>query len=131
MTQKLADDGLNGPGQPEIHDRQKNGYEHNNDQNDQGRHIGFLPRRPMDLPYFLPGILKKLDRAPNSIRNILYPFSHENAERDEMAGQAGLEPATTGFGVRRSSQLELLTLLSSTVSPLCVEYEPGKKDRIF
>ena len=26
-----------------------------------------------------------------------------------MAGQAGLEPATTGFGVRRSSQLELLT----------------------
>src|SRR6266404_4828752 len=25
-----------------------------------------------------------------------------------MAGQAGLEPATTGFGVRRSSQLELL-----------------------
>jgi hypothetical protein len=31
-----------------------------------------------------------------------------------MAGQAGLEPATTGFGVRRSSQLELLT----PVSPL-------------
>jgi hypothetical protein len=30
----------------------------------------------------------------------------------EMAGQAGLEPATTGFGVRRSSQLELLTPLS-------------------
>ena len=26
-----------------------------------------------------------------------------------MAGQAGVEPATTGFGVRRSSQLELLT----------------------
>src|SRR5215510_14938018 len=29
-----------------------------------------------------------------------------------MAGQAGLEPATTGFGVRRSSQLELLTPVS-------------------
>jgi hypothetical protein len=32
----------------------------------------------------------------------------------KLAGQAGLEPATTGFGVRRSSQLELLT----PVSPL-------------
>jgi hypothetical protein len=85
----------------------------------------------MDLPQLLPGILKKLDRVPNGIRNFLCPFSHENAEQDEMAGQAGLEPATTGFGVRRSSQLELLTLLSSTVSPLCAEYEPGKKDRIF
>lgn len=26
-----------------------------------------------------------------------------------MAGQAGFEPATAGFGVRSSSQLELLT----------------------
>jgi hypothetical protein len=32
-----------------------------------------------------------------------------------MAGQAGLEPATTGFGVRRSSQLELLTPLSPQI----------------
>src|SRR5215475_10178933 len=31
-----------------------------------------------------------------------------------MAGQAGLEPATTGFGVRRSSQLELLTPVSQS-----------------
>ena len=32
-----------------------------------------------------------------------------------MAGQAGLEPATTGFGVRRSSQLELLTPVSHQI----------------
>ena len=35
-----------------------------------------------------------------------------------MAGQAGLEPATTGFGVRRSSQLELLT----PISPLDLDF---------
>ncbi len=36
-----------------------------------------------------------------------------------MAGQAGLEPATTGFGVRRSSQLELLT----PTSPLPLQFD--------
>ncbi len=63
----------------------------------------------MDLLQLLPGLLKELDRMPNGILNLLCPFPHEVAERDEMAGQAGLEPATTGFGVRRSIQLELLT----------------------
>ncbi len=36
-----------------------------------------------------------------------------------MAGQAGFEPATTGFGVRCSSQLELLTPLS----PLQLQFD--------
>ena len=49
---------------------------------------------------------------PNAVLDFLNPISHEVLQRDEMAGQAGLEPATTGFGVRRSSQLELLTPVS-------------------
>ena len=51
---------------------------------------------------------------------------------NEMAGQAGLEPATTGFGVRRSSQLELLTPVS-LVRPLPRDagYGTGKMNRIF
>ena len=63
----------------------------------------------MDFLKLLPGLFKELHRMPKRIPNLLYPFSHEGAERDELAGQAGLEPATTGFGVRRSIQLELLT----------------------
>ena len=63
----------------------------------------------MDLLQLLPCLLEELNRAPNDLLNFLYPFFHEGAERDEMAGQAGFEPATTGFGVRRSNQLELLT----------------------
>src|SRR5215472_8288405 len=49
-----------------------------------------------------------------------------------MAGQAGLEPATTGFGVRRSSQLELLTPVS-LVRPLPRDAGCGigKMNRIF
>ncbi len=68
----------------------------------------------MNFLQLLPGLPKELNRERNGLLNPLYPFSHESARRDEMAGQAGFEPATTGFGVRRSSQLELLT----PVSPL-------------
>jgi hypothetical protein len=50
--------------------------------------------------------------VPNTILDFLDPIPHEVTKRNEMAGQAGLEPATTGFGVRRSSQLELLTPVS-------------------
>ena len=49
-----------------------------------------------------------------------------------MAGQAGLEPATTGFGVRRSSQLELLTpCISVRLLPRDAGCASGKQDRIF
>ena len=57
----------------------------------------------------MPGLLKKSDRLTLTSLNLVYPISHESAKRDILAGQAGFEPATTGFGVRRSSQLELLT----------------------
>ena len=65
----------------------------------------------MDLFQLLPGLFKEFHQVRKTIPSFLYPFSHESAERDVMAGQAGLEPATTGFGVRRSSQVELLTLV--------------------
>src|SRR5262249_25117253 len=46
---------------------------------------------------------------------------------DEMAGQAGVEPATTGFGVRRSSQLGLLTPASlynfTSLCCVCIRHE--------
>jgi hypothetical protein len=35
--------------------------------------------------------------------DLLNPIPHETLKSNEMAGQAGLEPATTGFGVRRST----------------------------
>src|SRR5437870_8987896 len=59
------------------------------------------------------------DSSKNSsaCRNQSWTFCIQSPMRgpfNDMAGQAGLEPATTGFGVRRSSQLELLT----PVSPL-------------
>ncbi len=57
----------------------------------------------------MPGLLKKSDRLSETNLDLAYPISNESAERDILAGQAGFEPATTGFGVRRSSQLELLT----------------------
>src|SRR5262245_40774726 len=66
----------------------------------------------MDFFQFLPGLLKELGQAANALLNFLDPISHEMPNAMRMAGQAGLEPATTGFGVRRSSQLELLTPVS-------------------
>jgi hypothetical protein len=39
----------------------------------------------------------------NAILDFLDPITHEVLQRDVMAGQAGLEPATAGFGVRRST----------------------------
>ncbi len=57
----------------------------------------------------MPGFLKKSDRLSETNLDLAYPISHESAERDILAGQAGFEPATTGFVVRRSIQLELMT----------------------
>ena len=52
-----------------------------------------------------------------------------------MAGQEGLEPPASGFGVRRSIQLELLactnqtyTLKEKTTWSLYEECEPDKTD---
>src|SRR5262247_4225172 len=49
-----------------------------------------------------------------------------------MAGQAGLEPATTGFGVRRSSQLELLTPVSQLDFYLTMQgMDPARRAEFF
>ena len=55
-----------------------------------------------------------------------------------MAGQEGLEPPASGFGVRRSVQLELLartkltiTLKEKIILFPCEAYAPGKIDNTF
>ena len=48
-----------------------------------------------------------------------------------MAGQAGLEPATTGFGVRRSSQLELLTLVPLNLDLAVLRMSPASCAILF
>ena len=63
----------------------------------------------MDFLQLLPRFLEELDNLPNALLDLFHPLPHAVTQLVEMAGQAGLEPATTGFGVRRSSQLELLT----------------------
>src|SRR5919108_1105350 len=78
----------------------------------------------------LPGFFKKRGCLPNTILDFLNPISHEVINVSEMAGQAGLEPATTGFGVRRSSQLELLTPVSVRLLPHDAECGFGKRNRI-
>lgn len=85
----------------------------------------------MDSLKLLPGPLKKINRLPDTGLNLPYHFSHEATEHDKVAGQAGLEPATTGFGVRRSNQLELLTpiRLTATTLFLCAGYGSDRKDR--
>jgi hypothetical protein len=48
-----------------------------------------------------------------------------------MAGQAGFEPATTGFGVRRSSQLELLTQSPSDFDLTMKGVSPASRTKLL
>jgi hypothetical protein len=45
----------------------------------------------------------------------------------KVAGQAGVEPATTGFGVRRSNQLELLTPFSLNFDLTVLRMRPTRR----
>ena len=104
----LIYDCLNHCGQTQVYYRQVNRHQYDHYDDECGRCVSFLPRRPVDLSQLLPGLLNELDRMAKRVLKFLNPVCHE-ANDALMAGQAGFEPATAGFGVRSSSQLELLT----------------------
>src|ERR1044071_409900 len=96
-----ADDRLNGFGQYQIDRRQIDRDNDDNNNDHKSRCVSLLTRRPIDLLQFLPCFLEELGAVPGTVLDGLDPITH--AAIHEMAGQAGLEPTTTGFGVRRST----------------------------
>jgi hypothetical protein len=69
----------------------------------------FLWRLEVNFRKFRPGLLDEANSLIKVISKINHSFTFLQVAR-VLAGQAGFEPATPGFGVRCSVQLELLTL---------------------
>jgi hypothetical protein len=87
-----------------------------------------------------PSIPSKIDQFLTWL-SLFYPSNDSILQyrgKNKMAGQEGLEPPASGFGVRRSIQLELLacTNLVITLKKKIIlfpyeAYAPGKIDSTF
>src|SRR5215471_7854036 len=87
----------------EVHDAQEDCHQHCDNEDDDGGGVGLLASREVDLFQLRPHLAEEIDRSQASVAYFSPLFLYRHGSTVDATGQAGLEPATPGFGVRCSA----------------------------